>query len=917
MSFLRLPPEFVAREKESEFLRQKLEKAKQGQGSTVFIAGESGVGKTRLVEELISVALQNGFQVFKAQCFLESLGPYAPITAVLKEARLEHLLVDTKPPRIEGLYGVTKGGVIVAKFERQEAIDSDIFVSMITAVEIFVKDSVSLIEGREVAEQIGHMGYGNFHITNVPGKNLNLVAVTTGRENEYLISDLRETLQKIEDEFSEAIKGCKGERIAGIEEILAKLVLSGKYEGIDYAEEDARIRQANLFENVARGLQRKAEQKPVLIFIDDLQWCDPSSLALLHYIARNTRKTAVLILGTYRSEEVLTTDEGRVHQLAEVVERMQQEGLIETIELKRLELQECNALVSSVLGTQIDPELSEKIYRETEGNTFFVLEILKNLYEEKQLYFDRGRWHYNLETMQLPKRIYEVVARRLQRLRKEERELLDAASVLGEEFTSELLAKVVERPRIHVVKNLVSIERNHRLLRVLKKKYRFEHGKFREVVYGELPEELKTLYHLKAGEALEEEYRGASKNVIGDIVYHYMNAGAREKVCEYGLLAARAARKRFANEESIGFYRKVLEAAGEGEQHRELRLQVLEELADVLEVAGKYDDALEMLNLSIALHAGNQLETGKCYRKRCEIHIMKGEYEKALEEGKKAEQALASIPEGELELARVWSAKGVIWMRKGDYRKAIEFQKRANEVFKKFGAEKEQASVCHRIGTCYSFLGEYEKALGEFVRALNIREKIKDLRGLAATYNNIGTVYDDRGEYEKALEYYTKSLELYERIEDVRGIAFAYNNIGVVAKNRGEYERALSSYTKSLMLKEKIGDIRGIAIAYTNIGDIFRDRGEYEKALEYHRKSLELYEKMGDVEGIAWAYNTMGSIYREIGNYERAEELLAESLEIGKRIGNVTGIVQAYTGIGELALDRGDYGVIKIWGASI
>ncbi|MEM3493755.1 MAG: ATP-binding protein, partial [Thermoplasmata archaeon] len=76
MAVLHLPPEFVAREKEFGLLNQKLEKAKQGQGSTVFIAGESGVGKTRLVEELISVAEKQGFQVFRGQCFLESLAPY-------------------------------------------------------------------------------------------------------------------------------------------------------------------------------------------------------------------------------------------------------------------------------------------------------------------------------------------------------------------------------------------------------------------------------------------------------------------------------------------------------------------------------------------------------------------------------------------------------------------------------------------------------------------------------------------------------------------------------------------------------------------------------------------------------------------------------------------------------------------------
>ncbi|MEM4308833.1 MAG: AAA family ATPase, partial [Thermoplasmata archaeon] len=579
MSPLRLPPKFVAREKEFEILKQKLENAKQSIGSTVFIAGESGVGKTRLVEELLSVAGQEGFQVFRGQCFLESLAPYTPVSAVLRDAGLDHLLTETKPPRIEALYAVNKGGVIVAKQERQEAIDADIFMGMVTAVETFVKDSVSQMQKKETREEIGHMGYGNFHITNVPGRLLNLVAVTTGRENEYLISEMRELLETIEKEFAGAIASSQGAQIAGIEERLKGLFLSGKYEGIDYAEEDARIRQANLFENVARGLQRKAEQKPVLIFIDDLQWSDPSSLAMLHYIARNTRKTRVLMLGTYRSEEIVARYDGRVHQLVEAMEKMEKEELLEKIELKRLDKEGCHALICHVLGTEINPEFTEKIYTETEGNAFFVIEILKNLYEEKQLYFDRDEWHYNLATMQIPKRIYEVVLRRLQRLAREERELLDAASVLGEEFTSHLLARITELNRMQVVKLLVAIERVHRLIRALKEKYRFEHGKIREVLYAELGEELKTLYHEIAGKILEEEYRAGKAEVAGGIVYHYSRAGLAEKVVEYGLPAGKLAKKRFANEEAIRFYRAVLEAMGEKEGYKELKLQVMEELA--------------------------------------------------------------------------------------------------------------------------------------------------------------------------------------------------------------------------------------------------------------------------------------------------------------------------------------------------
>ncbi|MCX8174188.1 MAG: tetratricopeptide repeat protein [Thermoplasmata archaeon] len=912
MPALHLPPPFVARERELEFLTQKIERARANAGSTVFIAGESGVGKTRLVEELIAVAETRGFQVFRGQCFLESLAPYGPMSMVLKEAGLDHLLTETKPPKIEAVYAVKKGGIIIAKQERREAIDSDIFMGMVTAVETFVKDSLAQMQQSVVSEQTGHMGYGNFFITNVPGRLLNLVAVTTGRENEYLISDLREMLDAIEREFGEAVGSHEGEQIRGIEENLRGLFLGGKYEGIDYAEDDARLRQANLFENVLRGVQRKAEQKPVLIFIDDLQWSDPSSLAMLHYIARNTRKNAVLIVGAYRSEEIVAISDGKVHPLVDAMEKMEKEGLVEKVELKRLDLDGCHAVICSVLGSEIEKEFSEKLYRETEGNTFFLVEILKNLYEEKQVRFEAGTWEYNLETLRIPARIYELVVRRLERLAKEERELLDAASVVGEEFTSELLAGVAELSRVQVVKMLVAIERVHKLIRALKEKYRFEHAKIREVLYAELPDELKTIYHGIAAKILEEEYRRGKTGVVEDIVYHCQKAGLSEKVIEYGLPAGKLAKQRFANDEAIKFYRAVLESMGEKEGYGELKLQVLDELVEVLEVAGVYEEALNLLKLKITnTITGKPVEAGKAYQMACEIYTRKGDFDKAIEAAEQSEMLLRALPMAELELARTISAKGRVFEMRCEYEKALECQQNALAVFEGLQAEKDIANALHRMGVVHWCRGEYEKALEFYKKSLDLREKLGDMRGISASYNNIGNVYYAKGEYERALEGFTKSLALQEKLGDVWGIAVSYNNTGIVYDSKGEYEKALEGFTKSLELREKLGDMRGISASYNNIGVVYALKGEYEKAMEFYKKSLNLREKLADMWGVAGSYSNIGIVYTVKGEYEKAMECHKKSHKIALEIGDKSTLTNALVRLAECSLYLGDFDACK------
>ena len=119
MTELNLPPPFIGREQELNFLKEKVDCAKQSaQGSTVFIAAESGVGKTRLVKEIINYAEQNGFQTFREQCLLDSLTPFMPITEMLREAGLDHLILHTTPPKLESFFLYTNTGKLVSKLKR-------------------------------------------------------------------------------------------------------------------------------------------------------------------------------------------------------------------------------------------------------------------------------------------------------------------------------------------------------------------------------------------------------------------------------------------------------------------------------------------------------------------------------------------------------------------------------------------------------------------------------------------------------------------------------------------------------------------------------------------------------------------------------------------------------------------------------
>ena len=157
-----------------------------------------------------------------------------------------------------------------------------------------------MLSGEEKKEALNSIGYENYRILIEKGVNMNLVVILTGRENEFLINDMKEILINCEQNFGNIIRTWDGDdrHVRGIKNLLKPLITSGKYDGIDYAKDDPKIKRNRLFENILLGIERHTKVNPSILCIEDLQWADPSTLALMHYVARNTKKCNFLILGT-------------------------------------------------------------------------------------------------------------------------------------------------------------------------------------------------------------------------------------------------------------------------------------------------------------------------------------------------------------------------------------------------------------------------------------------------------------------------------------------------------------------------------------------------------------------------------------------------------------------------------------------
>ncbi len=856
-------PEMVGREEDLEELQAYVEMASDGFGSTILLSGEAGIGKTRLIEEVKDYAQSKGFQVLSGYSLYESLTPYMPFMDVLRSGGLDHLFAE-RSPMIEGVYLVTKTGLLIQEIIREETeLDPDLFASMLTTVGNFVRDTLSQLKGEETLDSLNKLGYGDYTILIESGESTYLAAIITGEENEFLINDMRDSLITVDRRYGQVLDKWDGdeENVKGIGGILIPLISSGKYDGMYHGRDDPRSRRNLLFENVSLGLQRQAQMTPTLLCLEDLQWADPSSLALMHYVARNTRKCKLLILGTYRPEDILVK-EGEYHPLVDTMQLMGREDLFKKLDLGRLPEESMTEFLSAILGkVGFGEEFQSRIYTETEGNPLYIIELTKLLIDEGIMENSEGTWVLSKgwEEVNIPSKICDVIVRRLNRVEIGDRRVLDYASVMGDVFRSETLSGALKLEKVHLLERLRVLEKSHKLVHSQNGDFKFDHAKVREVLYSELPPELRMEYHSIVANSIEELNIDNLDEVIGDLAFHYKHCRDREKAPTYLTRAAEEAKKSYANEEAIRFYCESLEL----EDDISRRVAILQKLGSVYELIGDYEKSLEA-------------------------------YKSAME--------LVQDSNTKAEVSR---RIGAVFEHKGDYEDSMSAYMEALDLVRGDGSDTE-ANIVIGIGNVHWCQGEYDEAKKHYQAALDIGEKLGDRLLIAASLTNMGNLNINEGEFDIALEQYQKSLKLRESAGDERRAAHTLGNVGAVHHGRGEYKRALSNYEKSLEILEKIGDQQGIAVCLNNIGVVHEDRGEYEKALERYEKSLGILEKVGDQAVIASSLHNMGLVHRYLGDHDLALENYEKSMDLCVKIGYQIGVAFNCAGIAEVYLEKED-----------
>ena len=330
----------------------------------------------------------------------------------------------------------------------------------------------------------------------------------------------------------------------------------------------------------------------MILFIEDLHWADSASLSLLHFIVRNISSERVLVLATFRSEELTVDAEGYGHPLAEELRLMRREKLIKEIILSNLNHARVTEVAENMIGGCINNEFAAKLAEESRGNALFVVESLRMLFENENLFEEDGQWRLSVDTLGIPDKFKDVILRRLSLLKFNQRRVLDAASVIGERFDFELLSVVLGQDSLDVLEALNSISRLTSLLRVEESFFRFDHAKSRDAIYEEIALPLKRGYHRRVAEKLESTSKDGKLH-LSEIAFHYAEAEDLERAVKFSLAAGQDALSVFSNAEAIKNFAYVREKAPDSAENAETRNIALEGLGDAYYANCLYRKALE------------------------------------------------------------------------------------------------------------------------------------------------------------------------------------------------------------------------------------------------------------------------------------------------------------------------------------
>jgi len=641
-----------------------------------------------------------------------------------------------------------------------------------------------------------------------------------------------------------------------------------------------------LFEAVSQLFANISKETPLLVVLDDLQWTDQSSLLLLLYLTRGVYRESLLLLGAYRETYV---DEK--HPLSFVLGELDRERLLQSVPLKRLSSDDTSEMIKRILAQEDVPRaFCELAYEKTRGNPLFVEEVMKSLKEEEVIYREEEKWKIReVSRIDFPKTVKGVIKRRIGRLGDECQHVLTMASFIGKDFTFEALSGVVD---VDEDRLLELIEKMLKTGLIKQSVLRGEDVcSFADIIVRDVVhEEVSALRHRKlhgiVGTALEKVYANKIDEHLGEIAYHFLEGGDKEKALDYFLKAGEKAIKIYANNEAVSYFQSALGLLEAKKNTIQERANVLERLGDIKGLVGEYDAGMEHWNDALLLWKRSYAKekVARLHRKMAFIlWTSLGDTEKAKERQGKALKILEKEHES-VELATLYSHMARLSWHTGETDEALSWAEKALELAKKLDAFEVIADAYADLSLVFYSTGEPKKALNCLEKSLKIALDNGYMGTALRVYNNIANVLTVE-ENERILECYEKGFELAKKVGDTTWISWIGTGLAWMYMNMGDMNKGVSLVEESAALDRKTGNLGNLSLSTSGLGWVYHVKGEWDKSEQYYKEALKIAQKLNRFQAISRSSAFLGWHYYDRGEYAKAREYLENAMDVCEKAG--------------------------------
>ncbi|MEP6570739.1 MAG: AAA family ATPase [Acidobacteriota bacterium] len=633
------------------------------------------------------------------------------------------------------------------------------------------------------------------------------------------------------------------------------------------------------FDAVTELLAKLARRQSLLFYLDDLHWADSGTLWLLGHLLRHLREERVLIAASYRDTEL-----DRAHPLAKALVDWNRERFTTRIVLKRFNAEETRAQIAALLDENISGEFSEAVYRETEGNPFFVEEVMKALIEQGSVRRESGQWkRCELVDLVIPQSVKEAIGNRLDRVSAECNKTLRAAAVLGKTFTiDELMAATNGAGENKLLDALDEAVGSQLLAADGDTAFAFTHDKIREVLYEELNPIRRRRLHLRTAEGLEQ-HREKAPVAVETLAHHFIHAGEYERGLKYAKQAAVEAERVFAYDEAMAAYGRALECA-ESLGLKDEQLALEEGTGNAALASGDTLRATVHFDRALAL-AHDPRERARLQCQAASSLVTNGD-QRGLEYLHDALRVLD--PEADpLETANALAIEGRFHHLAGRHREAITLLERAVALAAP-AAEKEITPYgAATMANIFGFLSGAHQHLGRFAdanvwaqRALEFGESHAVPLSQALGYEYLGENTVNAGDWQKALGYAAREREIAARLHSREREAWTYLVTSISYMLAGDLARAEHEQRAGMALAESIGEQRVTLLLKGNLAIVLADLGRFDEAFQIARENFARSETLGLLYSRGEGRRCLAHVHFKHGDFAEAVRLCDEVLEL-------------------------------------